>query len=415
MTPEELKNIIAEKVREIQGEDREALRAEVSASVKASIESAMKEQKLIPFTPPPEETMNPTGGFSCISEFAKAVALASPDMGGNVDKRLKNFDARNFKAAGDPTLEEGDPAAGGYLVPTEFRNQVLRREEAISPFVNQATIIPMQTSSIDIPYVNGFNEAGGVVDGGIQWLWTAEKAAHTAKRPDFGMVSLKLKTLVGLCYGTDQLLEDSPISMEGILMSGFANGLNNEKMRVFMHGSGAGQPRGITNDKALVVVAKEAAQKAATIKFENVIKMLAQFYGDSGVWIINRQCLPQLCSMSLVVGTGGVPVFMPANGVAGAMFPTLFGFPIQWAKHGKALGTQGDITLVDPSQYLVGQKAGAAGGVKTAVSIHLKFDYAQTAFRLIARMDGQGWWPQAFIGPESPDALSPFVQLATRA
>jgi HK97 family phage major capsid protein len=118
--------------------------------------------------------------------------------------------------------------------------------------------------------------------------------------------------------------------------------------------------------------------------------------------------------MSLTVGTGGVPVFMPANGAAGRPFDTLFGLPLIWNRQCKTLGTVGDIVLCDWSQYLVGLKAGQAG-MQMATSIHIKFDYLQTAFRFSFRMDGQPWWKQALQPPESEKTLSPFITLATRA
>ena len=48
------------------------------------------------------------------------------------------------------------------------------------------------------------------------------------------------------------------------------------------------------------------------------------------------------------------------------------------------LGLTGDLMLVDLSQYIAATK----GTIQTAMSIHLKFDYDESVFRWIYRMDG---------------------------
>lgn len=134
------------------------------------------------------------------------------------------------------------------------------------------------------------------------------------------------------------------------------------------------------------------------------------------VWIANESTLPQLCSMALSVGTGGVPVFMPANGAAGVPYNTLFGRPLIFNKHASTLGTVGDIILGDWSQYLVGMKAGQGAAGKFDSSIHLKFDADQTAFRFVFRIAGAPWWPQALVPPQATaETISSHVVCATRS
>ena len=52
------------------------------------------------------------------------------------------------------------------------------------------------------------------------------------------------------------------------------------------------------------------------------------------------------------------------------------------------LGLTGALMLVDLSQYIACTK----GTILTAMSIHLKFDYDESVFRWIYRMDGLGAW-----------------------
>ena len=151
------------------------------------------------------------------------------------------------------------------------------------------------------------------------------------------------------------------------------------------------------------------------IRFENIIAMYSRMWNKTNcIWMANDDTFRQLASMSLSVGTGGVPVWLPAGGASGKPYDTLMGKPLVFTEHCQTVGTVGDLLLTDWTQYLVGQRAGAGGGLKFASSIHLKFDADQTAFRFVFRVDGQPWWPQPLTGRYSAKTLSPFVALASR-
>ncbi len=119
---------------------------------------------------------------------------------------------------------------------------------------------------------------------------------------------------------------------------------------------------------------------------------------------------PQLFTMSLTVGSGGVPVYMPAGGVSGTPYSTLFGRPVIPLEQCQTLGTPGDIILADFSQYLLIDK----GGINAASSIHVRFLYDENVFRFIYRVDGQPIWNQPVTPFKGSSTKSPFVALAAR-
>jgi len=354
------------------------------------------------------------GGFSSISDFAAHVARADKSAGRNISKELNEWLG---KAASATSLVEGEDQYGGYLIPPEFRNDLMIAVDQKNEILPLVTKVPMKSTMVKIPYVNGFDESGNLVYGGIQWKWLDELATKTETRPKFGRITLELKKIAGLAYASDEILEDSPMSMENILKNGFRDGLNFALNAVFIRGTGAGQPLGILNAPCTVSVTKETGQAASTILFENIVEMYSRMYDlSNAVWMVNSNCLPQLASMSMSVGTGGAPVWLPANGIAGKPFDTLMGKPIIWTKHCSTLGTVGDIIFADWSQYLVGQKAGQGAFGKFDTSIHLKFDADQTCFRFVFRIDGQPWWPSAVTPPQATaDTISPFITLETRS
>src|SRR3990167_645148 len=89
----------------------------------------------------------------------------------------------------------------------------------------------------------------------------------------------------------------------------------------------------------------------------------------NAVWLINQTTEVQLHQMTLAVGTGGVPVYMPANGLADDGFDRLYGRPVIPVEQCPTLGTVGDIVLADLGQYLLIDK----GGLDAQESIHVRF------------------------------------------
>ncbi len=316
-----------------------------------------------------------------------------------------------------PTMQEGDDEQGGYLVPTEFMATLLEKQQEEAIIRSRATYIPMQTNSIQIPYVAESSRASTLF-GGITIYRPGEAAQKTASKPKFGRLQLTLKKLVGLVDITDELLEDSPISIAPMITRMFGTAINFTEEEDFINGTGVGQALGILPAPCLVTVAKEGAQAAATIVYANIVKMFSRLHPPSvgnAIWMANMGCFPQLASLNLAVGTGGSAVWLPSTGLAGAPNGTLMGLPLVLTEHCQALGTVGDIVLADWSQYLIGGKAG--GGIQTASSMHLYFDYDKTVYRFVLRYDGQPWWATT-LTPKHGGAgatMSPFVALATRA
>jgi len=358
------------------------------------------------------------GGFKCLTQLCQQVWKAEKNPRAEMPAELKKWtshvEARQ-KAAGSG-LQEGDNEYGGVLIPPEYKNDLLLAIQHKNIAMGLCTPVPMGSNIVEIPFVNGFDESGGLVWGGIQWLWTDELGQYSETRPKLGRIQMKLKKLIGLAYASEEVLQDSPQSMEGILRQCFASGLNVQLSKVLLRGTGVGQPMGILNAPCKVAQAAETGQAAGTIVYENVLKMFARISDMANcVWMANPDCLPQLATMSLAVGTGVIAVFMPAGGASGKPYDTLFGRQIIWSDQCSTCGTEGDIVLGDWSQYLLGTKGGAESGVRMDSSIHLKFDFAQVAFRWSMRLDGQPWWATYYTPPNSSVTRSPFVTLATRS
>jgi len=356
-------------------------------------------------------TSDPKGGFKSFADFAKSVYLAARGQTPEPLRRWTNALSEVTKTAG--YMEEGDMAQGGYLVPIEFANQLYMDSLEASIVRPRASVIPMSSNVLQIPVVNDSDHTSNFF-GGIIIYRPAEGGQKTARNPKFGRVELHLHELAGLCYVSNSLLEDSPISLGPLLTQQFGEAIAFTEDYDFLAGDGANKALGAFNSSnpALIAITKETDQAADTIVTQNILKMWARLPSmcqSNAVFVANNDTFPQLATLTLDVGTGGVPVWMPAQGLAGSPNGTLMGRPLFLSEKMATVGDQGDIGLADFKRYFVGEK----GGLRTATSIHIRFDYDETAFRFVLRYDGQPAWLNT-LTPKKGDALSPFVVIQAR-
>ncbi|MFC5528478.1 phage major capsid protein [Cohnella yongneupensis] len=336
-----------------------------------------------------------------------AAVRAAAQPGGTVDPRLTTRAA----ASG---LSESVPSDGGFLVQQDFSVELLKNAYDTGVLASKVQKIPLTTAANGLK-INGVDEssrANGSRWGGIQSYWENEADQYTGTKPKFRQIELQLKKLTGLCYATDELLQDAA-ALETVIRQGFAEEFGFKIDDAIIRGTGAGQPLGILNSSGTVQVAAESGQAADTIKVENIIKMWSRCYGrarQNAAWYINQDIEPQLYTMSLAVGSGGVPVYMPANGVSGSPYSTLFGRPVIPLEQCDTLGNVGDIILGDLSQYVMIDK----GSIKSDVSVHVRFVYDEQVFKFVYRADGQPVRNKALTPFKGSNTLSPFVTLAAR-
>ena len=347
----------------------------------------------------------------------RAVKSKGDGMGGyfDVTKAMGSKFVGSMKA---PTgLQEGIPSEGGFLVGTDRASGLLGRVYNVGQLIQRADMVGISAGSNGMSFYaeDETSRANGSRRGGIRAYWAAEAEEKTASQPKFREMELKLRKAIGLVYATDELLADAN-ALESWIMQNLPEELSFVVEDSMINGTGVGQALGVLNSACLIAQAKEVGQAADTILYENIIKMWSRLHPRSrgnAVWMVNTDALPQLMQMSLAVGTGGSAVYLPPGGASATPYGSLLGRPLIDTEHMQTVGDEGDILLADWSQYLIGGKAG--GGVRTASSSHLRFDYNEMAFRIETRYDGQPWWTSALTPKNSTNTLSPFVTLAERA
>jgi HK97 family phage major capsid protein len=340
-------------------------------------------------------------------EFLMAVARAG--MGHGLDQRLVR--ATEERQSG---LNEGVGSEGGFLVKTDFSTEMIKRTYELSALANRVRKIGVSANSngLSMYGIDENNRATGSRWGGVRGYWLHEAGTKTETQPAFRKIELKLNKLIGLCYATDELLQDTT-ALESIIQQAFSEEFAWLIDDAILRGTGVGQPLGILNSPALVTVQPEVGQAANTIIYENVLNMRSRMWGRSrgnSQWYISQDTEPQLHTMSYPVGAGGVPVYMPAGGASADPYDRLFARPVVPIEQASSLGTVGDINVFDLSQYLMIDK----GGIQSASSIHVRFVNDEQCFRFVYRVDGQPMWNAPLTPANAGPTLSPFVTLATR-
>lgn len=351
-------------------------------------------------------------GFRHFGEFARAVRNGSAKNAavGNIDPRLLVNAPTSFS-------QEGVGADGGFLVPPEYSQAIMRQVMGEDTLLSMCDELQTARNSIAIPQ----DVTTPYGTSGIQAYWEGEAAQYTQSKPQFKLKQERLSKLTALVPVDEEMLEDAPLI--GSYLNLKAPEVMTSKVNdAIINGTGAGQPLGFMNSGALITVAKETSQVADTIVAENIDKMWSRMrakFWRNAVWLINQDIMPELDNMVRLVknvaGTenvGGVPAYMPPNGLSASPYGTLKGRPVIPVEGMQTLGDLGDIALVDLSQYMAATKA---GGIRSDVSVHLWFDYDVTAFKFRFRLAGSPWFDSAVTPKNSTNTLSPFVTLAARA
>lgn len=354
------------------------------------------------------EDGDPKGGFKNFSHFLHDVRRAETSK--EFTPSMKAWNEHVKAALG---MNETAGSEGGFLVPPEFSMELLKRTYD-NDLLSRTRAYTAAGNSLSLPAIDETSRADGSRFGGVRAYWESEAASFTATKPAYNRVELRLKKLIALCYATDELLEDSGIALQQHLFDLFAQEIAFKVGDAIVNGTGAGMPQGVLNAPALVSVSKETGQAAATIVFENITKMWQRMYAPSranAVWLIHQDTENQLMSLSLGIGTAGMPAYLPPGGLSDKPYGTIMGRPVMPVEFCQTLGTVGDIILADLSQYVTLRK----GETQQETSIHVAFTTAEQAFRVIFRVDGQVWWTSSLQPKNGSNTLSPFVALATRA
>jgi HK97 family phage major capsid protein len=343
--------------------------------------------------------------FASMGEYCQAIREeARPTATKNRKELLQKLEnVRQFQNS----FGSEDPAGGGFLIPEIMRSDLLQLALEDTIVRSRATVIPMSTLRVPIPTVDDTSHVSSLF-GGVQFYWAEEGSSITESQAKFGKVTLDAKKLTGFFKVPNELLADAP-AFSGWFDSRIPAGLAWAEDVAFLTETGAGTPQGVINSPAYVQVARGGSN---IVTYADIVGMYARMLPTSlksAVWIASIDVFPQLAQMTLStpgVWMGGYNV----PGVSDAPPISIFGRPVYFTEKVGPLGSVGDISFVDLSYYLIGDRQ----SVSVAASDQAFFQNDQTAYRIIERVDGRPWL-QSALTPHNGSAstLSAYVGLAT--
>jgi HK97 family phage major capsid protein len=323
-----------------------------------------------------------------------------------IDHLEKNYDLLNIqqKAA----LGESSGVTGGYTVPQQFSEQIqllMAENTFIRP---RAFVQPMTSAVLQIPYLDVTTpQAAGVpwAFGGLQVAWTAEAQARTEYEPKFKQLELRPWELSAYSVSSNVLLQDSAIGMEKFLYQLFAQVIGWTEEYAFLQGNGVGKPVGMLTCNANLAVTRSVAGK---ISYSDVAGLLSRLLPASlarAIWVVHPYGLVDLVQLR---DASGRVVWVDALGGATKNIPGyLMGRPVFISEKVPTYGTKGDLNLLDPGMYVIGDRM----ALEVAASEHVNFLANQMTWRVVERVDGQPWIEKVITLADGASTVSPFVSL----
>ncbi len=343
--------------------------------------------------------------FESIGEFMAAVRF-NPN-----DQRLNYFEgagenATDLTEIGAELRMDQHQTGGGFLVPTQFRQEILRIEPQEVLVRPRAEVIPAGSppdAALTIPALNQSGTAPSNMFGGVQVQWIGEGGNKPETDAAIGSVTLEPKEVAGTTVVTDKMLRNWGAA--GPFLEKLLRGaVTQAEDYAFLRGDGIAKPLGAINSPAMYYVNRRGAGQ---VQYLDLVDMVAHLLmrGGTPVWSMPQGALPQIATLR---DPEGRYIWKPdaRDGFAG----TLLGYPVRWNNRAPALGVKGDITLIDWSAYII--KDGS--GPYVAASEHVLFRQNKTVLKIFWNVDGKPWL-SAPIKEENGWDVSPFVGLTVPA
>lgn len=308
-------------------------------------------------------------------------------------------------------MSERVPSEGGFLVGEDWTAELLMRSLETAIMRPRALPIPSQDLYLPVPMIEDTDHSAGSVFGGVTASWTAESTALVATVPTLGRARLEARKLAILMGNVPNELVEDGKAFNVYINKALPEACAFYEDQGFIAGDGVGQPQGVLNASCAILVTRNAS---SAVQLVDIAKMQARLLPTSqarAIWLCSPDVLAQLLELYFNFGsaTSGIASaqkwlhFDPDRGnwclLGRDLFPT---------EHVKALGTAGDLVLVDPSEYIIEDRLLMEA---SASPLGRGFQSDETDFKLINRVDGRMWRTAPMTPANSSATLSSVVIL----
>ena len=274
-------------------------------------------------------------------------------------------------------LSESVDADGGYLVPEEFENQIVRGIDETNIIRSIAKVI---TTAHDrkIPVAVGHSVA----------TWTEENAAFTESNPSFGQKQIDAFKLTDLIRVSTELLQDSAFNVEDYIIREFSYAFGVAEEQAFCVGTGTNQPTGIFTENGGEV--GFTTSSATVITIDDVISLIYSLkapYRKNAVFLMNDATVGLIRKLK---DGNGAYLWQPS--VQAGQRDKILGFDVYTTPFAPAIaGGALPIAFGDFQNYWIGDRGG-----KTVQRLNeLYATNGQVGYVATERVDGKVILPEA--------------------
>jgi HK97 family phage major capsid protein len=179
-------------------------------------------------------------------------------------------------------LVESDDTLGGYLVPNEYVNQIIKGIVEFSPLRSIAAVRQTSKTDVWIPKRTATFSATWVAETGTR----SETTGLT-----YGLEKIPVHEMSAVVDISMAELEDAVFNMEAEISAECAEQFGVAEGKAFIEGDSVGQPQGILTNDSISHVASGDANYLTAEGLISLFYALKSAYANNGYWVLNRSTL----------------------------------------------------------------------------------------------------------------------------
>lgn len=267
------------------------------------------------------------------------------------------------------TMTSSDNSKGGFIVPDEMSQALIRLREERGVFPQFANRVPMGADIIRIPRM--------LAD--ITAYWSGEGAEITPSDAVLGEAELMARKLAALTKVSSELDEDAVIEIGDMLTQSMAYAMADKIDEAGFNGDGTSTYGGVLGLKNALhanaiqdaVSGNDSAITLDLADFEATVGKLPQYPGANPRWFMNS-AVYYASAFSLMNAAGGNTNVTLANGLSMPMF---LGFPVTFAQvMPSTTSTLASTILAYFGDLRLSSSYGVRRSVRTEVSVDRYFE-----------------------------------------
>jgi len=250
-----------------------------------------------------------SGGKEISPEFAKFYSEAK-----NFSKMIRVGEER-MNGEEVKALATDTQAGGGFLVPQNMANTIIRLNVLYSPVRSVADVMTISTgNTLELP------KEGSTA---FQALWVSERAARgVTTSGTVAMTVIPTHEMYANPFVTQAMIDDAILDVEGYVAELVGEQFGKTEGAAFINGDGVGKPQGIANGGGATVTATTsgAFTSAQLIAMQYTLE---EPYASNATWLSKRANFGQIRTLT---GSSG-DNFLWQPGLQAGAPPTLLGSP----------------------------------------------------------------------------------------